>query len=129
MRPSPAALVREFYELRKQNDQELLRPRLSPTVRWCEPEVGKHMGVLEGIDAVIDMIQRALATTGGTFSLSVAETVETATQCSAVIAWSADKGGTTITGQEMAVYGFKNGLIEEAYFFASNLANDEAFWA
>jgi hypothetical protein len=129
MARSPAELVRAFYELRKKNEPELLRPLLSPTVRWCEPEVGQHMGVLEGVDAVIDMVHRALAATDGTFSLSVIETVETETHGSAVIAWSAQKGGMTITGHELAVYGFKNGLIHEAYFFASNIANDEAFWA
>lgn len=129
MTRSPATLVREFYELRKKNDPELLRSRLSPTVRWSEPEVGQHMGVLEGADAVIDMVHRALATTGGTFSLSVTDTVETETHCSAVIVWSAQKGSTTITGHEMAVYGFQNGLIHEAYFFASNISNDVAFWA
>lgn len=129
MNCSPAALVKEFYDLRSRNDPELLRWRLAPNVRWCEPEVGKHMGVLEGVDAVIDMVRRALATTGGTFTLHVAETVETETHCSAVIAWSANKGGKTINGKEMAVFGFKNGLIQEAYFFASNISNDEAFWA
>src|SRR5271168_3385854 len=127
MIPSPASLVHEFYELRKQNDPDLLRPRISPTVRWCEPEVGRHMGILDGIDAVIDMIGRALATTGGSFSLTVVETVETATHCSAVILWSAEKAGRTISGQEMAVFGFKDGLIQEAYFFASDISNDEAF--
>jgi hypothetical protein len=129
MNRSPAALVRDFYDLRAKNAPELLRPRLAPSVRWCEPDVGRHMGVLEGADAVIDMVCRALATTDGTFRLNVTETVETETHCSAVIAWSAEKGGKIIKGQEMALYGFKNGLIQEAYFFASNIANDEAFWA
>jgi len=87
------------------------------------------MGVLDGADAVIDMIRRALATTGGSFSLDVVETIETATHCSAVIRWSANKGGKTITGQELAVFGFQGGLIQEPYFFASNILNDEAFWA
>ena len=59
MNRSPAALVKKFYDLRKQNDPDLLRSRLAPNVRWCEPEVGNHMGVLEGVDAVIDMVPRA----------------------------------------------------------------------
>jgi ketosteroid isomerase-like protein len=128
-RPSPASLVRAFYDVRRDGDFEKLRSRLAPNVRWCEPDIGSHMGAIVGAGAVIDMIRRALATTGGTFRLRVVATVETATHCSAVIAWSAEKGERIINGQEMAVFGFKNGLIEEAYFFASNIADDEAFWA
>ncbi len=124
-----AERVREFYAARMKNDPEQLRSWLAPDVRWCEPDVGAHMGMLQGADAVIDMVRRALATTGGTFRLSVMETVETTTHCSAVIAWSAEKHGKLIEGREMAVFGFKGGVIREAYFFAADIAHDEAFWA
>jgi len=124
-----AERVREFYAARGKGQPELLRPWLAPDVRWCEPDVGSHMSALQGADAVIDMVRRALATTGGTFRLSIMETVETATHCSAVIAWSAEKHGKLIEGREMAVFGFKGGVIQEAYFFAADIAHDEAFWA
>jgi hypothetical protein len=125
----PAALVREFYALRRRNEPELLRPWLHPALRWCEPEVGRHMGVLQGPDQVIDMMHRALAATSSSFRLEVAATIETATHCSTVIHWSAEKPGGPVRGQEMAVYGFRGEQIIEAFFFAANLADDHAFWA
>ncbi len=125
---SPAALVQAFYEARQANDPDALRQWLADGVRWNEPVVGDHMGHLHGADAVVDMLKRALATTGGTFSLRVASTVETGSHCAAVIEWSADKNGRTIRGQEMAVFGFKGGQITEASFFASDITNDQAFW-
>jgi hypothetical protein len=125
---SPAQLVRDFYGLRQRNDPELLRDWLAPDVRWCEPEVGDHMGVLTGADSVIGMVGRALAATGGTFRLEVASTVETGTHCAATIHWTAVKNGQPLRGQEMAVYGFRGGKIYEAYFYAANLADDEVFW-
>lgn len=125
---SPAELVRTFYEARQTNDLNALRPWLADDVRWNEPIVGEHMGHFRGADAVVNMLTRALATTGGTFSLRVASTVETGSHCAAVIEWSADKNGRTIQGQELAVFGFKDARITEASFFASDISNDQAFW-
>lgn len=127
-RRSPAELVHAFYEARRANDPEALRSWLADDVRWSEPVVGDHMGQLHGADAVVDMLHRALAATGGTFSLRVASTVETGRHCAAVIAWSADRDGRTIQGQELAVFGFQDGRITEASFFAADIRNDEAFW-
>ena len=128
MRMRPTDLVRRLYDLRAAGDPDAIRPLLHPDVRWREPEVGDHMGELAGPDAVVDMIRRALATTGGTFSLRVTETVETASHVAAVIAWSARKADRTIEGHELAVYGVRDGLITEAAFFPENLDDDEAFW-
>jgi len=72
---------------------------------------------------------REFASSGFTKWGSRRKTIETGTHCSAVVEWSETKGGKIISGKEMAVFGFKNGLIQEAYFFASNISNDEAFWA
>ncbi|MCQ4161126.1 nuclear transport factor 2 family protein [Roseomonas sp. GC11] len=126
--------MRAFYEARRANDPEALRPWLAPDVRWSEPVVGEHMGLLIGPDAVIDMLRRALATTGGSFSLRVVETIETGRHCAAIIEWQAEKEGRLIRGREMAVYGFSDGgssgvRIREASFFAANLEDDAAFWA
>ncbi len=126
---SPSAVVRRLYELRRRGDPGLLRPLLAEDVRWQEPEVGDHMGLLVGPDAVVDMITRALATTGGTFTLEVADTVETDNACAAVIRWSAEKDGQVVSGRELAVYRVEGGRIAQAAFFAERLTDDEAFWA
>jgi ketosteroid isomerase-like protein len=125
----PADLVRRLYDLRADGDPEAIRPLLSPDVRWREPEVGDHMGELNGPDAVIDMIERALAATGGTFTLTVVGTIETESHVAAVVAWSARKGDQTVEGRELAVYGVRDGLITEAAFFPENLGDDELFWS
>ena len=49
-----------------------------------------HMGHLQGREAVIGMIRRALAATRGSFDLSVVETMESGGHlAAALIAWSA----------------------------------------
>ena len=127
--PPLADTVRRLYDLRAAGDPAAIRPLLADGVRWREPEVGDHMGELVGPDAVVGMIERALATTGGSFSLRVTDTVETASHVAAVIAWSARKGDTLIEGHELAVYGVRDGLITEAAFFPEDIGDDEAFWA
>ncbi|GMN15027.1 nuclear transport factor 2 family protein [Altererythrobacter sp. MTPC7] len=125
---SPAELVYAFYKARQANDPDALRVWLADDVRWNEPVVGDHMGQLRGADAVVDMLKGALATTGGTFTLRVASTVETGNHCAAVVDWSADKNNRTIRGQELAVFSFKGARIVEASFYASDIGNDQAFW-
>ena len=54
--------IRAFYDARRTaartGDLSLLHSFIAADVRWSEPDVGAHMGVLEGRDAVLDMIRR-----------------------------------------------------------------------
>lgn len=124
----PETLVRRFYALRREDDPERLRALMHPDVLWREPEVDDHMGELEGADAVIDMMRRALGTTGGSFALDVGSTLATANGCAAIIHWRADKGGRRIKGRELAVFRIEEGVICEASFFPERIADDQAFW-
>ncbi len=126
---SPGALVRRFYAARAGADRpEALHRFLAPDVDWAEPEVGAHMGRLRGAEAVLGMIGRARAATGGTFRLEVVETVETRSHCAAVIAWSAERDGRAVEGRELAVFGVSGNRIVSARFHPENIADDRAFW-
>jgi ketosteroid isomerase-like protein len=126
---SPGALIRRFYAARAEaGDPQALRPFLAPDVDWVEPDVGAHMGRLPGAEAVLDMIRRARAATGGTFRLAVVETVETRTHCAALIAWSAERAGRPVRGRELAVFGVSGGRIVSARFYPEDIADDRAFW-
>ncbi len=124
--------VRAFYDVRRaasrSGDLSALEALIAPDVDWQEPDVGDHMGDLRSREAVLDMICRALATTGGTFDLSVVSTVETGSHVAALIAWSAEKDGRRIEGQELAVYEVRGGCIAAARFHPENIADDRTFW-
>ena len=124
--------IRAFYDARRTasatGDLDSLRQFIAIDVCWREPDVGAHMGNLRGRDAVLDMIHRALATTGGTFDLTVTSTVETGSHVAASIAWSADKDGRRIDGRELAVYEVRDGCIVSAWFHPENIADDRDFW-
>ena len=127
--------IRAFYDARRTasrsgdpDDLGRIEAFIAPDVDWQEPDVGDHMGALRGRAAVLDMIRRALGTTGGTFDLSVAGTTETGSHVAASIAWSAEKDGRRIEGRELAVYEVRDGRIAAARFRPENIADDRAFW-
>lgn len=124
--------IRAFYDARRKavrpGDVGLLEEFIAADVCWSEPEVGEHMGVLQGRDAVIDMIGRALDATGGSFRLTVSGAVESATHVSALIDWSAVSGGRRIEGREIAVYEVRDGRIAAAWFHPENIGDDRVFW-
>ena len=124
--------VRAFYDARRtasrSGDLAALEGFIAPEVDWREPDVGSHMGMLRGRAAVLDMVRRALATTGGTFDLRVTATVETGSHVAARIAWSAEKDGERIEGRELAVYEVRGGRIAAARFHPENIADDRVFW-
>ena len=112
--------IRAFYDARRAasrtGDLSVLHPFMAADVRWSEPDVGAHMGVLEGRDAVLDMIRRALDTTGGSFDLRVCSTAETSSHVAASVAWSAVKESRRIEGQELAVFEVREARIVAASF-------------
>ena len=126
-------LIRDFYDARREASRSgnlsLLAPFLAADVRWNEPDVGDHMGFLEGPEAVFDMIGRALEATDGSFELAVSRTVETGSHVAALIVWSATRNGQKIEGREMAVYEVRDGCIASAWFHPENIADDQAFWS
>ena len=126
---TPLQIIRDFYAARARGDVEALRGFLAADVCWREPTVGDHMGELNGADAVIDMISRALATTGGTFALEVADGIEVSGHCSVVFDWSAEKSGSTIRGRELATYSIAGEKITAAQFLPENIQHDNQFWA
>ncbi len=131
--PAPLAdFVRAFYDARRtardSGDLKTLEEFIAEDVHWTEPTVGDHMGVLAGRPAVLDMMARARAATGGTFDLRVTGILETGSHVAALVAWSAEKGGTPIEGRELAVFEVRNGEITAAWFHPENIADDRAFW-
>ena len=129
MSSSALDLIRNFYDARANGDVKAIRSFIATNVRWVEPTVGDHMGELHGIDAVIDMIGRALKTTKGTFSLEVTQGIEVDGHCSVVVNWSAEKSGKLLQGRELATYTIVNSKITFAQFLPENIKDDNAFWS
>ncbi|MEM7255435.1 MAG: nuclear transport factor 2 family protein [Pseudomonadota bacterium] len=121
--------IERFYDARAAGDIDAVGQFIAPDVVWREPSVGEHMGELLGRDAVLDMMRRAQATTGGTFSLRVKEGVAVDGHCSVVVQWSATKNGRTLDGRELATFTVTHGVITFAQFLPENVRHDEAFWA
>jgi ketosteroid isomerase-like protein len=128
MKADPADLTRRFYAARATGDLAAVRGFLAEDVLWQEPDVGDHMGLLRGPEAVLDMMRRAQQATGGSFRLAVAEILPTTTHCAALITWSAMRDGLPIAGRELVMLGWRHGRIVSAQFYPEDLTHDRAFW-
>ncbi len=126
---SALEIIRAFYDARaRDDDDDSLRRLIADDVRWIEPEVGHHRGDLHGVEAVMDMFDRAQAATDGKFSCAIVDGVEVVGHCSIVVRWTAKKNGQTLSGRELATFTVDCGKITFAQFLPENLRDDEAFW-
>lgn len=121
-------LVLDFYAARRANDESAIRRFLAPGVIWHEPQVNEHTGDLYGPDAVLAMIRAAHARTAGTFSLTVQDVLANQAHAVALISWTAEKAGTTLSGSEFAVFEIKDMQFQQVWFFQQDLRADAAFW-
>ena len=111
-------LVREFYAARARRHWPGVRALLADDVVWHElgPEQD-YSGDHRGREQVVSLLENLVAQTGGTFSLEPTGFAVTAEHVAASVRWSAERGGTRVSGYDLAVYRFAEGTIAEAWFF------------
>lgn len=129
MYQSNVDVVRKLYDARNAGDEGSIRPCLAEDVLWHEPDLeSEHTGELRGPDAVLAMISRATALTGGTFRLHPREVVANGEHAVALVEWSATQEGASLEGREVAVYRIREGRIVEASFHQDDPDLDRRFW-
>jgi ketosteroid isomerase-like protein len=74
------------------------------------------------------MMEKAGELTGGTFRLDLDEALANDRHTVALVVWSAERGGRTLRGREVAVYRVRNGRIVEARFYPDDAGTVDAFW-
>jgi uncharacterized protein len=110
-------LVRIFYAARARRDWPAVRALLAADVVWHEAANAGYSGDHRGRDLVGDLLEGFVATTGGTFQLDPSEVVVTAEHVATNVRWSAERDGTHVEGNDLAVYRIADGRIAEAWFF------------
>jgi ketosteroid isomerase-like protein len=123
-----AQLVTDFYDARRRGDVPAIRRILADDVVWHEPPLNDVTGDLLGPDAVLRMMQEAQARTAGTFLLRVDGILTNRTHAVALVHWTADVGGQTLSGSEFAVFRIQSRRISEVWFFQQDSRIDQAFW-
>lgn len=109
--------VRALYGDRQRQDWPAVRLALADGIVWHEPGTEDYSGDHRGAKAVLALLQRLVAVTGGTFTLTPTGALITDEHVAIRIEWSADRDGVSATGQELAVYRVADGRIAEAWFF------------
>jgi ketosteroid isomerase-like protein len=111
-------VIRDLYKARARRDWQGVRELLADDVGWHEPaSEADHAGTHRGADTVVALLQRLVAVTDGTFQL-VPEAFLSAVDYSVCIArWSAERDGTRVEGNDLAVYRFADGKVADVWFY------------
>jgi ketosteroid isomerase-like protein len=90
---------------------------LADDIVWHEPGHFDYSGDHRGRAAVLDLLARLRAATGGSFHLEARDAVATGEHVAVTIHWAAERDGRRDAGQELAVYRVRDGRVAEAWFF------------
>jgi len=111
-------IVRDFYAARQRRDWEAVRRCLAPDVVWREKDGNTdYAGDHHGRDTVADLLAKFVEITGGTFTLEPRDLISTADHVAANVRWRAERGGTHVEGNDLAVFRIADQQITEAWFF------------
>ncbi|MFI0373301.1 nuclear transport factor 2 family protein [Actinomadura sp. 1N219] len=109
-------VIRSFYTARSNGDTQTLRELLAPDVRWHEPGDEDYSGTHQGRETVITLLDDLQRVTNGTFALEPTGFLTTHEHVVAKIRWSARRGETRVSGNEIAIYRITASKIAEAWF-------------
>jgi hypothetical protein len=110
-------LIRDFYAARAQRDWKAVHDLLVEDVGWHEAGDEDYSGSHRGRDTVTELLRKLVEVTGGTFALEPLTFVVTAEHVATHVRWSAERGGTRVEGNDLAVYRIADGKIAGAWFF------------
>ncbi len=109
-------VIRALYDSRARRDWEAVGALMAREIVWHEPGDEDYSGDHRGREAVVALLEKLVAVTGGTFEL-VPEAFVTSVEHSAVLVrWWAERDGRRSEGREIAVYRLRDDQIVEAWF-------------
>ena len=112
-----ADIVRGLYAARAAANLDEVTRLLAEDIVWHEPGQFDYSGDHSGKAAVLALLRRLAAATGGTFALTPGDVLTTREYAVTIVHWSAERDGKRAEGDEVAVYRLRGGRVAEAWFF------------
>jgi uncharacterized protein len=109
-------VIRDLYDARARRDWDAVRALVADDVTWHEPGDEDYSGDYRGRDAVVELLKKLLAVTGGTFELVPEAFLNSVEHSAVLVRWWAEREGRRSEGNEIAVYRFRDRQIAEAWF-------------
>jgi uncharacterized protein len=119
-----AQLISDFYAARARRDWVAVRELLATDVVWHEAGNEDYSGDHRGRDAVTALLQQLVEVTDGSFRLEPLDFIATAEHVATNARWSAERLGTRVEGNDLAVYRIADGQIAGAWFFPDGFNAD-----
>ena len=119
-----AQIISDFYAARARRDWVVVRELLAIDVVWHEAGDEDYSGAHHGRDEVTALLQKLVEVTEGSFRLEPVDFIATAEHVATNARWSAERSGTRVEGNDLAVYRIADGQIAGAWFFPDGFDPD-----
>jgi ketosteroid isomerase-like protein len=116
--------IRDLYHARARRDWNAVSSFFADQIGWHEPGEEDHSGDHLGREAVVALLQRLVAVTGGTFQLKPEAFLNSIDHSAVLVRWSAERDGRRSEGNEIAVYRFENEKIAQVWFYVDGYDPD-----
>jgi ketosteroid isomerase-like protein len=109
-------VIRNLYDARARRDWDAVRVLFADEIVWHEPGEEDYSGDHRGREAVVGLLEKLVAVTGGTFELVPEAFLNSAQHSAVLVRWWAERDGRRSDGNEIAVYRLHDRRIAEAWF-------------
>lgn len=121
--------VKGVYDAVDSHDPAGILSRLSQDVVFHVPGTGPLAGEYRGTAAIGELVQRVMASTGGTFRMELIQTLSNDRTVVSLHRWSASWSGDSIAMNNFNVWRFdESDLICERWEFIEDQAAHDTFW-
>jgi uncharacterized protein len=110
-------VIRELYDARARRDWNAVRRLLADEIVWHEPGQEDYSGDYRGREDVVDLLEKLVAVTEGTFQLVPEAFLNSVEHSAVLVRWWAERQGRRSEGNELAVYRLRDGEVAEAWFY------------
>jgi uncharacterized protein len=116
--------IRKLYDARARRDWDAVPALFATEIVWHEPGEEDHSGRYRGPADVVELFEKLVAVTRGTFQLVPEGFLNTVDHSAALVRWWAERDGVRSEGLEIALFRFRDGKIAEVWFHMDEYDED-----
>lgn len=124
-----AHVVRSLYAAMQRGNPEAVVDLLAEDVVFHVPGVGSNAGDYCGRAEVLGFLGQAVAKTGGTLQLELADVAEGAEHVIALARYTATRPGKTLLNRLCQVMRIRDGQVVESWFYSRDQYEVDEFWS
>lgn len=125
---SDEAIVRAFYEARRNKDRKKVRALLADEARWHDPYPAPYGGDFVGADAIMEFLFVGITTDVDDSGVDLHDVTVSDNHVVTLVDWWTSRKGRRIDGREIGVFHVRERRIYEVWFMTADKFASDAFF-